>query len=111
MLFCSECGQKLNDNEKFCHSCGAKTKANSTRKNDWLVFVEASGSRTPKNESSKVTRETIYEGNIHKCPNCGETIKSFETVCPSCGHEFRNVTATSSVSELADKILKLESEK
>ena len=26
MPFCNKCGEKLDDNEEFCHNCGAKSK-------------------------------------------------------------------------------------
>lgn len=31
VLFCSQCGTKLNSNAKFCHACGAKTVVQATQ--------------------------------------------------------------------------------
>ncbi len=90
MLFCSNCGHQLNDDAKFCQFCGTKVKP-------------------VNNDHTK--RETVFEGNIHKCPNCGETVNSFSTKCPSCGHEFREMSASSSVKELADKLQQIEAER
>ena len=49
-------------------------------------------------------RKTSYEGEVRKCPQCGETISAFVPVCPSCGHEFRGSSATSVVHDLAVKL-------
>ena len=55
MPFCEKCGNELKGNEKFCSNCGSEIKA-----------------------TDDSIRKTVYEGEIHKCPNCGEIIKSFE---------------------------------
>lgn len=60
---------------------------------------------------SQTKREIVYEGNIHKCPNCGEVMEAFLTICPSCGHEFRDVSAPSSVRELAEKLESISAQK
>lgn len=69
MNYCPTCGKQLNTNEKNCNNCGTQIINQPT-------FNEK--------------RTTIYEGEIHKCPNCGEVLKSsFEIVCPNCKYEFR----------------------
>lgn len=85
--FCASCGATLNAGSKFCHECGA-----------------AVGAEKPKTTK----RETVYEGNLHKCPSCGETVKSFDIACPSCGHEFRDSSASASVSAFAEKMEQLQ---
>lgn len=82
MEFCINCGQKLTEGAKFCANCG-----------------QAVG-----NNSSTSQRKTVYDGELHKCPNCGELLNSFLTNCPTCGYELRNVKTSSSVNELAKKI-------
>ncbi len=88
MTFCTNCGQQLTNGVKFCSNCG-----------------------TAVNQSAQSRRETIYEGKIHKCPNCGEISKSFIAKCPICGHEFRGTQCTSAVKEFALKLEEIEKKK
>lgn len=86
MAFCINCGQELAEGAKFCANCG----------------------KAVNGENSTSQRESVYEGKLHKCPNCGELINSFTLVCPACGHEFRDAKAKSSVHELAAKLEEIE---
>ena len=82
MSFCMNCGQQLPEGAKFCSGCGTamgEIKAETTQ------------------------RKTVYDGELHKCPNCGELLKSFTTVCPTCAYELRGVTTNSPVEALAKK--------
>lgn len=85
MAFCVQCGQQLAEGVRFCANCG-----------------------TPVGKEGRTQRETVYEGNLHKCPNCGEILKSFTTNCPACGHEIRSGRTTNSVRELSQKLERLE---
>ena len=82
MAFCINCGQELVEGAKFCAECG-------TAVNDSI---------------STNQRKTTFEGEIHKCPNCGDTIDAYETVCEVCGYEIRGRKTTSIVHELALKL-------
>lgn len=73
-MFCKHCGAKNNDNSKSCSECGEK------------LFLEDS------------SRKIVFRGEIHKCPNCGDTVEAFESICDSCGHEL-NSTAQNTVIE------------
>lgn len=61
MAFCVNCGQELVEGAKFCANCGKAVDGNS----------------------SNSQRKTVYDGELHKCPNCGETINAFVTICPT----------------------------
>lgn len=87
MAFCKKCGNKLEDDAKFCTNCGTPVA---------------------KNEKERIT---IYEGSIHKCPNCGEILESFYTNCPSCGYEIRDRNSSESIKEFTNKLEELEKEK
>lgn len=88
MTFCTNCGTKVIEDAKFCQKCGAATDC------------------APSIHESQ--RQQEYSGKIYKCPNCGETLKSFVTNCPSCEFEIRDVKAPSSVRELGLKLEAIE---
>ena len=79
MAFCINCGQELPEGAKFCANCG--TSANGT------------------NQGTQ--RKTIYEGEIHKCPSCGEVLASFVVVCPSCGYEIRGNKSSHTMTDFS----------
>jgi len=94
MAFCTNCGSYVEDGAKFCGKCGAKMSAGSTSNTK-----SSSQADQPKPHGTK--RETVYEGEIHKCPNCGATLSSFMKKCPECGYELRGVASSYSVQEFS----------
>jgi len=88
MAFCNQCGNKLQEGSKFCNHCGAPA-----------VII---------GDNTKTQRETIYDGKIYKCPNCGKILDAFESICPACNYELRGVKTTSCVNELAQKLSKAD---
>ena len=84
MAFCGNCGYQLADGAKFCYRCGTKAGNGAS--------------------AQREQRRVGFEGEIRKCPECGESINAFMSVCPSCGHEFRGSRATSIVHEFACEI-------
>lgn len=87
MSFCINCGQEVTAGAKFCANCGN------------AIVGEA-----PATE-----RKTVYEGNLHKCPNCGDLMEPFEIKCAVCGYELRNARATVSVKEFELKLERTKS--
>lgn len=49
-------------------------------------------------------------GDVRKCPACGAVVESFTTRCPTCGHEFSNIAANSSIQQLFDMLNNVEKE-
>lgn len=88
MSYCIECGQELPDGAKFCSNCGKSIKA-----------------------SSSTQRRTVYDGELHKCPNCGEILKSFEIICSTCGYELRGNKVSNAVKEFALKLEAIEAKR
>lgn len=97
--FCSYCGTKLDVGARFCKSCGKS-----------VIQQEKVSSRKTTDEPI-TERKTVYEGYIHKCPNCGEILEAFVTNCPSCGYEIRDTKSVSTVREFAAKLEKIEAQK
>lgn len=82
MAYCTNCGAQVDDNAKFCGVCGNKMPI--------------------KQQPQKTnTRKTVYDGTIHKCPNCGAGLSSFVKNCPECGYELRGTDVVESVSAFA----------
>ncbi len=88
MAFCSNCGKELATGAKFCFECGTPVAGGTT--------------------ASSTERRTVYDGEIHKCPNCGDTIDAYESVCETCGYEIRGRVATSVAHELVIKLEKID---
>lgn len=99
--FCPYCGTKLDEGALFCKNCGEPISGDG----------HDSGESPRPSRDNPTERKVVYEGNIHKCPNCGEVMESFMTVCPSCGYEVRDVSAPSSVRELAMKLESISAQK
>lgn len=67
----------------------------------------------PPNSSSRTEgseRRTVYEGELHKCPNCGEPLCSFAAYCPACGYEIRNSANSQAVEAFVQKLEQSDSE-
>lgn len=91
MAFCTECGHQLAEGAKFCYECGAK-------------IVE-------ERKANNRERKTVYDGEIHRCPNCGDILDAYESVCETCGYERRGTKATNSIRELARKLEIIEAQR
>ncbi len=81
MAYCNNCGQKNPDGAAFCSACGQTLSATSFDR-----------------------RQIVYDGEIHKCPYCGDVIHSFSARCPSCGNEIRGIKNNKTVQEFASDI-------
>ena len=72
ILFCPYCGAKLDNGARFCKHCGEPIPGNNQEPKEPKQKIPTSGNPTE--------RKTVYEGYIHKCPNCGEVLEAFVTV-------------------------------
>ena len=100
MQFCPYCGTKLDEGARFCKNCGKAVSDTAEQ------TPKAQQPESPDGNPSE--RKTVYEGYIHKCPNCGEVLDSFAVNCPTCGYEFRGVKGAISVREFAKKLEEIE---
>lgn len=88
MLYCTNCGEKLAEGAKFCANCGQTVES-------------------PQRGTSE-QRKTVYEGEIHKCPNCGEIINSFVSICPACGFELNSKRVNTVLQDFIKEINECE---
>ena len=100
--FCSHCGARLRDGVKFCENCREAVPVKAAEPIDKDTGTER-----------KTERSYIYEGVVHKCPNCGEVLGSFELNCPACGYEINSTelnppTATSTIDAINRQVSELE---
>lgn len=87
-MFCQKCGKELRDDALFCDGCGTK-----------IVREQPVNNNGP-----------VKEGQVHKCPYCGEILGAYDIVCPTCGREIRDRGVTSSVQDFFNQISKIEDE-
>ena len=98
MSFCSKCGQKIAEGAQFCSGCGEK--------------IGMQPISQEKNIEKQEQRKVAFDGEVHKCPNCGEVIKkSFQTVCHKCNFELRSVNSSKAVRELNERLELANNEK
>ena len=122
MAICKKCGYNMSEGSSFCPLCGTKVQekkplnfdSNIATKSYSLVYTNQNTNtdtiidEEAKKDKEDLVRREVYQGEVRKCPNCGEVLDSFETKCSSCGYEIRNISANHSVKELSDKIQQLE---
>jgi len=103
MVYCSNCGQKLEENFNFCPKCGVKTKAGAAAgvlepwedmKEAFVAAAEqmnkaftkaAEETRKAFEEARKeFQRHTITKGKI-VCAKCGATNPPESKFCSKCG--------------------------
>lgn len=113
MAFCSNCGQKLMEGVKFCNNCGAPTGDRQPQKEKIVtpppIQTAAAEQSTSINNDKPITnRQTVYDGEIHKCPHCGEVLEAFMAKCPSCGFELNSKKVSSTLQKFIDEINECE---
>lgn len=113
MAFCRNCGQKLTEGMKYCNNCGTPIASGPAKKEVAVTPppIQATTSeeprRTPADEPI-TKRQMVYDGEIHKCPHCGEVLEAFMAKCPGCGFELNSKRVSSALQKFIDEINECE---
>lgn len=97
MKFCTNCGKQLNDDAKFCNTCGAPV----------------SGTQTPpipganENVADDTKRKEVFVGVKRKCPVCGAEVSAFALTCPN-GHELSGISVSKASKDFQEGLIKYE---
>lgn len=89
MKFCTNCGKQLNDDAKFCDTCGAPIPG------------------TNENVGDDTKRKEIFVGVKRKCPVCGAEVSAFALTCPN-GHELSGISVSKSSKDFQEGLIKYE---
>ena len=81
MAFCSQCGRKLADGANYCFECGNQV-----------------------GQPPEAVRRTVFSGEVHKCPQCGEVLNAYEVCCGTCGYELRGSRVSASVQKFSEQL-------
>ena len=114
MAYCTKCGAALPPDVSFCIKCGKRvTPPHSEPKPVSASYVERPDETGVTKATTDTSRKTVYEGYIHKCPECGQSLDSFCVRCPVCGHEVRDSSTSGIISGFVKKseMCKNEAEK
>lgn len=98
MKFCTKCGKQLNDDVKFCDTCGAPV----------------SGTQTPppipgtnENVGDDTKRKEVFVGVKRKCPVCGAEVPAFALKCRK-GHKLSGISVSKTSKDFQEGLIKYE---
>ena len=98
MPFCSDCGTKIDDDARFCIKCGKP------------VDLKKNTVQQVKIQPESAKRNVNFEGELRKCPNCGDPIDAFEYICDKCGYNFTTNRNSTSQERLAAQLSAIDIE-
>ena len=100
--YCPSCGAKITKNSNFCEKCGKSLKSKDSTEKEEKTEIKKE-SKQKKDEPIKKSKKIVI-----KCPNCNNSLKSFESECPYCHTELRNIKASDSLENFSRELTKLQ---
>jgi len=67
MVFCTQCGSKCSETDKFCSSCGNK-----------VIIPKTEEVRAPKNQESGAENESLLQWAQYEAAKCGYNVKGWD---------------------------------
>lgn len=110
-ISCPNCGFLTGKDSCFCPYCGQQIKKNVEPVHERKTNYEEPEKTHSASDQHEEHRKETYHGEVRKCPNCGEILKSFSTECPSCGYEFRNSNTSNYILDFSIKLERATSSK
>lgn len=122
-VFCENCGGEIIRGKKYCPNCAheigksviepsMQEPKQGKEASPPVSEFKTEGKPVEKvEEKEKTHRKQEYTGKVLKCPNCGEVLKSFAPICPSCGCEVRDMPVSNAVREFMLKLEKSQTDK
>lgn len=83
--FCTWCGNRLQENEIFCKSCGHKCVVNQTYPQQTEKQSHSENSRTDDITHGRIEKKEAFA----YCSKCGNEIESDDEFCSKCGNAVR----------------------
>lgn len=80
-----------------------RTGPNGQKGNAYVTIAHIEYAATQQSQED-AHRKIVYDGEIHKCPNCGEVLESFISHCPACGLELNGKKVNATLTTFIDEI-------
>lgn len=127
--FCPECGSALFDSSQSNHPATPPNQSanrpdiyasqqdtftnvfTASQVESIISAVTKSTNQTSSPNQEQTSHTHIYDGVVHKCPNCGEVIDPTDAVCDSCGFRVAGRSSSASAQLFSQQLLLIEQQR
>ena len=92
IMRCIICGTTLEDNEEFCHECGARQNSGSEK-----TSTSSETKEETKTEEKNANSNSDSNAGTKICPVCGEKMSADTRFCPRCGKGMNGQENTTNI--------------
>lgn len=86
-----------------------KSKEEAPMQKDEETVEESTEPEEQSGMLKEKAQKSTTKSKPYKCPNCGATLKSFNSSCPYCDSELREIKASTSLEEFSKGLQKIKS--